>query len=440
MTRSYLSWGRTFQYKHRVERPIQRKPEAFSFLQKSEFFLPYGMGRSYGDSCLNEDHTLIVTDQLDHFISFNPSEGILTCEAGVSLEDILKVVVPHGYFLPVSPGTKFVTLGGAIANDIHGKNHHTMGCIGRHILSFELLRTQGDGMPEPLTCSPAQNTELFHATIGGLGLTGIILSATLRLKQCEPWFRQESVKFGSLDEFFQLSKESDASFEYTVAWVDCLAKGSQMGRGHFLRANAVATAQKLPRKIHRPPQLSVPFRLPNQLLNPTSIACFNQLYFHRQLRRQKKAIVHYEPFFYPLDKVGHWNLIYGKRGFYQYQFVVPTSEKAALSEVFKHISSSGMASFLAVLKQFGEMKSPGLLSFPRPGFTLALDFPNTGAPVLELFETLDAIVASAGGRIYPGKDARWPGHLFRQSYPEWEGFEEWIDPKFSSSLWRRLRG
>lgn len=398
--------------------------------------LPYGNGRSYGDSCLNDMGNLLHMRLLDRFIAFDRNTGMLECEAGILFSEILKLVVPHGWFLPVTPGTQFVTLGGAIANDVHGKNHHRAGCLGNHVLELELLRSDGERM----VCSPDQHTEWFKATIGGLGLTGAIVRASIQLRRVAgPWMRTETHRFDNLARFFDLSRESEREFEYTVAWIDCAAKGNSLGRGVFTRANH----HNLPAPEDRPSppkrHWRMPVTPPVSLVNRLSLRAFNTLYFRRQPEHALASTTHYEPYFYPLDGIQDWNRMYGPRGFLQYQCVVPPGDaEARIAELLGIIAKSGTGSFLAVLKQFGSVQSPGLLSFPRPGTTLALDFPNSGPQTMALLERLDEIVSSVGGAVYPAKDARMSGKHFRQYFGQWEKFQPFIDPRFSSSFWRRV--
>jgi len=399
--------------------------------------LPYGLGRSYGDSCLNDGQALVETSGMNCFIRFNQETGILCCEAGVTLDEILKLSVPKGWFLPTTPGTKFITLGGAIANDIHGKNHHVAGTFGCHVKAFELLRSDGTRM----RCTSRTNTEFFKASIGGLGLTGLITWAEIRLKKIDnAWIDMQSIKFEGIEEFLELSKESDSGWEYTVSWIDCVAQGKDMGRGIFMRGNH-APASVFSRKLHGDPKVKVPFDCPNIMLNSLSIKAFNSVYYGKQRTKRANARVHYDPFFYPLDAVNDWNRIYGKRGFFQYQFVIPfEGGQETMEEILRMITKSKQGSFLAVIKTFGSKKSPGLMSFPKPGLTLALDFPNRGASTLKLFEELDAVADAAGGLLYPAKDARMSAAFFKKSYPQWEAFSQYVDPKFSSSFWRRVTG
>ena len=391
--------------------------------------LPFGLGRSYGDSCLNDGNSLVETSGLNRFIAFDQNVGTLCCEAGVSLDDILKLIVPKGWFLPTTPGTKFITVGGAIANDIHGKNHHIAGTFGCHVKAFELLRSDGSR----IRCTPRTNTELYKATIGGLGLTGLITWAEFRLKKIEnAWIEMESIKFEGIREFMKLSKESDRDWEYTVSWIDCVSRGKAFARGIFMRGNH-APASVMSRRVHAEPKLTALFDCPNVLLNSLSIKAFNALYYGKQRAKKARTRTHYDPFFYPLDAVNEWNRIYGNRGFFQYQFVVPFDGGVETMEnILEKITRSKQGSFLAVIKTFGNKKSPGMLSFPKPGITLALDFPNRGESTMQLFEALDELVESAGGSIYPAKDARMSAELFQNTFPQWEAFSQYIDPQFSS--------
>lgn len=396
--------------------------------------LPHGLGRSYGDSCLNEDNAIIETTSLSNLISFDSTSGVLRAESGVSLATILDVFVPRGWFLPVTPGTKFVTLGGAIANDIHGKNHHRAGTFGRHVRQFELLRSTG----ERLLCSPTQNTALFNATIAGLGLTGLITWAEIQLIPVKsPYLDTRTIKFRNLDEFLDVSRENDPIFDYSVSWVDCTSEGDNLGRGLFMAGNFSERT-----KTKAPLNVSIPFpcNAPSWLLNSFTMRAFNTLYYNKQQKKVADALTHYNPFFYPLDAILNWNRMYGRRGFFQYQFVVPFDQNGeSIKEIFRRITRSKRASFLAVIKTFGDIPSPGLLSFPKKGITLALDFPNAGEPTLQLMKSLDEVVLSAGGSLYPAKDARMDHAAFIASHPRLAEFEPHIDPRFSSSFWRRVR-
>lgn len=433
-TADYTSWGNFPHAQHKVRRLTwpSDAPEALQGPATGSL-LAYAYGRSYGDSCLNDGGTLLDVRALDRLIAFDAETGVLRAEAGISLAQVLEFAVPRGWFLPVSPGTRYVSLAGAVANDVHGKNHHRAGTFGRHVLAFELLRSDGAS----LVCSPHENADLFRATVGGLGLTGLIVWVEVALKAIQTTdFEVESVKFANLDEFFALSAESDASHAYTVAWVDCAASGSKLGRGLYMRGNHAAEGDL---RVHPQARLSVPVSAPNALLNPLSVRAFNTLYFHKQRARVVRAQQHYTGFFYPLDAVHQWNKIYGTRGFLQYQFVLPyAGDASATKAIFRAISASGMGSFLAVLKMFGDLPSPGMLSFPRQGVTLALDFPNQGARTFDLLTQLDEVVRAEGGRLYPAKDARMSAQNFRHFYPQWREFAAYVDPRFSSSFWRRV--
>ncbi len=428
------SWGHYPTVKSAQVTPIFWRNELPDLTATTRPLLPFGYGRSYGDSCLNEDGVTLDVSHLRRFIAFDDQAGVLRCESGVSLADILEVIVPRGWFLPVSPGTKFVSVGGAIANDIHGKNHHKAGTFGRHITSFELLRSNG----ERLRCSPTENAGLFRATIGGLGLTGVVLWAEFRLKPIvNPYIDMDSIRFESLDEFFALSAESDQDFEYTMSWVDILIGGPGLCRGKFLRGNHNTTRTMEPLKKQL--SLTMPINLPEFVLNRLTVRAFNEAYYHVQRKKRVHKVVPYEPFFYPLDSIHEWYRLYGKRGFLQYQFVVPfTTGHEAMRDIFGRIRASGEGSFLTVLKQFGNITSPGMLSFPRAGLTLALDFSYHGKKTLNLLNDLDKIVLQSDGVVYPAKDARMTPQSFQTYYPQWHEFEQYIDPHFSSSFWRRV--
>lgn len=427
---TFSSWGR-YPTVTQNEKLLLRSGDIPQVFDPSQSALPVGLGRSYGDSCLNDGGLVAITTPLNHFIEFDRERGILTAEAGVSLDEILKVIVPAGWFLPVSPGTRFVTVGGAIANDIHGKNHHRAGCFGNHVTSFEIFKSTG----EKLKCSKTENSDLFRATIGGLGLTGIISQATFALtKISNQYIDEEIIPFKGLEHFFELSEESHEDWDYTVSWVDCV---SRIPRGLFMRGNFNTSRGESSEPVKTKPMLPFPIEAPSWLLNSLSIQIFNELYFHRIPSRGAKKITHYQPFFYPLDAIHNWNLMYGKRGFLQWQCVVPI-ESNAISEIFRQISLARQGSFLAVLKTFGSIASEGLLSFPRPGVTLALDFGIKGEKTFKLLEQLDAIVRLSGGAIYPAKDARMSSEMFKLSFPKLDEFKKFKDPGLSSSFWRRV--
>ena len=431
----YQSWGR---YPKTDEEAIdlhwRDNPLPMEAIGKKTF-LPFGNGRSYGDVCLNHEGVLLNCRGLDRFIRFDPETGIVRCEAGVLLSEILQLTLATGWFLPVTPGTQFVTVGGAIANDVHGKNHHKAGTFGCHVRCFELLRSDGSR----LLCLPNKNSELFQATIGGLGLTGVITWAEIQLRCINTqYIDQETIRFKNLAEFFTLARESDHTHEHTVAWVDCLAKEKQLGRGLFIRGNyAGAVSEKPPTQPSK--QVNFPLSPPFNLVTGLSVKLFNNLYYRKQRPEHTKRLVHYQTFFYPLDAIYAWNRIYGSKGFFQYQCALPKNQmEDATQEILERISNAGTGSFLAVLKLFGDKSSPGLLSFPLPGATLALDFPNGGKKTLQLLNQLDEVTRSAGGRVNPSKDARMTAEDFKKGYPNWGRMETLKDPQISSSFWRRL--
>lgn len=373
-----------------------------------------GLGRAYGDSALAAQ--VMAMGPLDHFEWFDPATGLVRCAAGVSLDAMLRTFVPRGWFLPVTPGTRFVTVGGAIASDVHGKNHHVDGTFGQHVRALEILLGNG----ERVTASPSENADLFRATCGGMGLTGIILAATVQLKRVRSSdVIETTIKVPNLDsalEAFERHRDST----YSVAWIDCLARGAGLGRSLLmLGEHAPDGALEAPGKGALP----VPFDLPAGLLNRASLKALNTLYYHRVRRRHSTRRIPYTPFFYPLDALSGWNRLYGKAGFVQYQFVLPRQAGAAgMREVLAVIAESGRGSFLAVLKTFGPANA-NFLSFPTEGYTLALDFKAEPA-VFALLDRLDAIVLGHGGRLYLTKDARMSADMFRRSYPHWQEFEQ----------------
>ena len=432
-----MSWGRVLRARHEVARP-QWRDELPALLDEGteagRKLLAIGLRRSYGDSGLNPDGAIIDMIRLDRAIAFDPETRLLRAEAGVSLDALLGMLVPRGFFLPVTPGTRFATLGGAVANDVHGKNHHRAGTLGRWVRRLGVMRSDGG----TVELGRDDNNGLFAATIGGLGLTGLIAWVEIEvIPIASAMMEVETIPLAALDEFFPLAAESDGAFDYTVAWIDCLARGDALGRGLFSRARHSASGPLVPRKKRS--GLSLPFDLPGFVLNGVTVSVFNELYYRNGRRKAGRASVPYEPFFYPLDRIGRWNQLYGRRGFYQYQSVVPPeAARDATRAMLQAISAAGEGSFLAVLKTFGDRPSPGMLSFPRPGTTLALDFANRGASTLKLMDRLDAIVREAGGRLYPAKDGRISAAMFRAGYPDWEDFARHVDPSFSSAFWRRV--
>lgn len=431
------SWGNVVKARHFVARAVWRDELAATVMegrQQGLSLLGIGLGRSYGDSGLNPDGGILNMSSLDRVIHFDPERRLVRVEAGLSFDALLRVIVRQGFFVPVTPGTRYVTLGGAIGNDVHGKNHHIKGSIGQWVRRLGLLRSNG----EEFELSPSENPALFRATIGGLGLTGLITWVELELIAIESaMIDVENIPFDNVDEFFTLAKDSEEDFAYTVSWIDCLAKGSALGRGIFSRANHAKTGSRLPDQGNT--KFTMPFNLPGLAMNRYSIKAFNGLYHWNGKRRAGSATVGLHSFFYPLDAIGRWNRFYGHNGMYQYQSVIPTEAQVdATKEMLRAISDSGQGSFLAVLKTFGSLPSPGLLSFPMEGTTLALDFPNKGEATLELMARLDDIVLAAGGRLYPAKDGRMSALMFQQGYLAWQEFAKHIDQGFSSRFWQRV--
>ena len=398
------SWG-NFPVVEKEMKSEDSSAKIKEYVRTHHDIIARGNGRSYGDSALSEN--IFSTKRLNKFISFDRLNGVIACESGVLLSEVLEVIVPQGYFLFVTPGTKFITVGGAIASDVHGKNHHADGCFSECLIEFSLLNEKGD----VLTCSRTENSAKFWSTIGGMGLTGIILSSKFKLKNIESsYIRQESIKADNLDEIFKLFEESE-TWTYNVAWIDCLQKDKNLGRSIMMRGEH-AFKHELPKKLQDNPlkvQLnnspSIPFYFPNFVLNNLTVKLFNLLYYFKQNKKEVKNFVHYESFFYPLDIINDWNRIYGKRGFIQYQMVIPKERgKEGMRKILETIAKSGNGSFLAVLKLFGKANPEAYNSFPIEGYTLALDF-KVNSKLPKLVEKLDAIVEEFGGRIYLTKDS-----------------------------------
>jgi len=403
---------------------LRKKGEIEVLLEQGDV-IARGMGRCYGDASLSQH--IISTTQYNNILSFDAVKGIIECQSGVSLSELLEVFVPRGWFLPVTPGTKFITVGGAVASDVHGKNHHSEGAFSNHVLSLEVYTPAFGVMP----CSPGENADLFWATCGGMGLTGIILKVKFKLKKIESaYIRQKQIKASNLGEVLDLF-ESHKSFTYSMAWIDCLKKGLHFGRSILIVGEHAKPAElnKIHPEKHLIPahklQLSMPFNLPSLVLNPYSIKAFNALYYAKNLKKTIENVVPYEGFFYPLDAILHWNRMYGKRGFLQYQCVIPQETgKKGLTEILKKINEKGMGSFLAVLKQFGKQES--LISFPMEGYTLALDFPIRNG-LFEFLDELDEIVLGYGGRLYLSKDSRMKPEIFMKGYPRVKEFLQIIN-------------
>lgn len=406
-------WGRYPRVEAKILCPLSTG-ECAGAIAGIQTLIPRGLGRSYGDSSLAPQ--VLDTRYLNHLLDFDDTTGLLTCAAGVSLSDILRVFVPRGWFLPVMPGTRFVTVGGAIASDVHGKNHHHVGTFTRHIQSIELLLGNGDRIVTSLQNKP----ELFHATCGGMGLTGIILSAAIQLKAIRGSdIIQTTFKAPNIETVLE-AFETHANATYSVAWIDCLARGKHLGRSLLMLGEH---AQDGPLHVGENQSIPVPFDMPTSLLNHAAVKAFNTLFYGKALRSKYTRRIPFEPFFFPHDKLANWNRLYGRHGFVQYQLVLPKEAGVVgLRDVLNRIANSGRGSFLAVLKLFGKA-NPNHLSFAMKGYTLALDF-KVEPPVFELLDNLDRVVLNYGGRIYLSKDARMTEVTFKSSYPRWQEFEQ----------------
>ncbi len=374
-----------------------------------------GLGRSYGDSSLANQ--VIQTRHLDNFISFDESTGVLCCHAGVSLGAILDNIAARGWFIPVVPGTRFVTVGGAIASDIHGKNHHIDGSFSRHLISMRLMLASG----EVINCSETEHAEIYHATCGGMGLTGVVVDASLQLRRISSAFvNQQGIKTNNLRECFD-QIEAQNSAHYSVAWLDCMAQGEDLGRALLFLGEHCSDDERDQRQKRRNPTVNIPFTTPGLLLNRYSMRLFNRLYYKAAGRPEHSSRIHYKKYFFPLDSISNWNRLYGGRGFLQYQFVLPPETAyQGIHEILCRITAAGKGSFLSVLKKFGEANA-NLLSFPTSGYTLTLDF-KYEADLLPLLEQLDTLVLHHGGRLYLAKDARMSEAVFKSSYPRWQEF------------------
>ena len=429
----FESWGRYPKYNAKVV-PLNWQGDFPAVLAGShDSALPVGLGRSYGDVCLLKDGTLLETTGMNRLIDFDSETGILTAEAGISLAQILDFAVSRGFFLPVTPGTKYVTLGGAIANDIHGKNHEVAGSFGNHVPCFELVRSDGTHR----VCSRTENPDWYAATIGGMGLTGLITWAQLRLRPIvSRGIDYEGIQFHGIDEFLDL-KHRYSQAEYSVSWLDCVSTGKNFARGIFMLGEHSRVPGEL--KPSPEPRLVFPFDAPAFALNRTTVSLFNTVFFHKQGKAHVKAVHDYEPFFYPLDAVLHWNRMYGKRGLVQFQYAIPWEHaKEGTIAILREIAKSGLASFLAVLKAFGDIPSLGMMSFPLAGIMFALDFPIKPDITFPLLERLGDMTLDYGGRLYPAKDAAMTAAQFQTFYPEWRRFARFRDPMLTSSFWERV--
>jgi FAD/FMN-containing dehydrogenase len=438
MKKIIANWG-NYPVMETDEKSFSFAEQLSETLQNTDEIIARGNGRCYGDASLAKN--TISTLKFNKILSFDTQNGILECQSGLTLDKILEVIVPKGWFLPVTPGTKFITVGGAVASDVHGKNHHVDGSFSNHVLEMDVLLASG----ETVTCSAHSNADLFWATCGGMGLTGIITRVKFDLKKVETsYISQKQVKAKNLEEVIQLFEEYK-DYTYSVAWIDCLKKGKGFGRsililGEHAKLEELDAKKKAdPLKLPKKKQITFPFTLPSFILNQFTVKAFNFLYYGKNFRKQINKVVSYEPFFYPLDAILHWNRGYGKKGFVQYQFVLPLESKQGLIEILKRISDQGLGSFLAVLKVFG--KQDDLISFPKEGYTLALDFPVRKG-LFEFLDELDTIVLKYGGRIYLSKDARMKSEIFWSSYPNARQFADLIkkfNPEFKINSTQAVR-
>lgn len=422
MKKQIANWG-NYPVMNSDEKTFSFDDQLLKLVKEEDHYIPRGNGRCYGDGSLAGK--TISTLKYDKVLAFDSDQGTFECESGITLDKILEIIVPKGWFLPVTPGTKFITIGGAVASDVHGKNHHVDGAFSAHIMEMDVMISSG----EIITCSADLNTDLFQATCGGMGLTGVISRVKFDLKKISTaYIKQKQIKAANLEEVIALFEEYK-DYTYSVAWIDCLKKGNEFGRsilmlGEHATQNELSEKQKanpLPKPSNK--QIPFPFNLPSWVLNPFTVKAFNFLYYGKNFKKVIDNVVPYEPFFYPLDAISNWNRGYGKKGFVQYQFVLPLSAKQGLIDILHSISDAGLGSFLAVLKVFGKQES--LISFPMEGYTLALDFPVRDG-LFEFLDKLDKIVLQYNGRLYMSKDARMKPEILEAGYPELEKFRSII--------------
>ncbi len=421
------SWGR-IDRRHRISKPFDPNE-----VLRQKSWLPFGNGRSYGDVCHNDSGVLLQSGGDDSIIAFNEDTGLLRAQSGLLLRALLIYLANKKWFPPVVPGTQFVTLGGALANDIDGKNHGKMGTFGQHVRSFVLHRSDGS----TLKCSQKENRRLFEATIGGMGLTGYVSEIELALMPvASHWVASKNIPFRNLAEFFNENSRQETANHYNVAWIDSLATGDNLGRGVMMVGNHT-DREKSPR--YAMPRLSVPFTPPVPLVSGVPLRLFNNAYRWSKSRVRNDTVTTPQSFFFPLDALGHWNRLYGPRGLHQHQSAIPeTDAEMVVEKLIRTSQQAGAGSFLTVLKRFGAGNSPGLMSFPQPGITLTLDFPNQGERTVNLLNQLDDITIAAGGRVNPYKDQRMSPATFQAGYPQWELLEELRDPRANSNFWKRV--
>jgi decaprenylphospho-beta-D-ribofuranose 2-oxidase len=439
MKKNITNWGK-YPIVDSEERSFSFDDEIKTYLEHAKGFIPRGNGRCYGDASLAAE--TLSTLKYDKVLSFDIEEGVFECQSGLRLDEIIKIIVPKGWFLPVTPGTKYITIGGAVGSDVHGKNHHVDGAFSSHIVDMDIVRENGT----LITSSPTENSDLFEATCGGMGLTGLITRVKFKLKKIQTsYIRQKQLKAENLDHVIKLFDEY-SHYTYSVAWIDCLKKGKNFGRSililgeHADLKDLPEDKQTNPLVLPKNKQISFPFNLPSWFLNSFTVKAFNFLYYGKNFKKEINNIVGYEPFFYPLDAILHWNRGYGKKGFIQYQFLLPLNAKDGLKEIVQRISEEGMGSFLAVLKVFGKQKS--MISFPDEGYTLALDFPVRDN-LFPFLDQLDKVVLKYGGRLYMSKDARMKPEMLKAGYPRLDEFKATLkkynpEGKFRSAQSDRL--
>jgi decaprenylphospho-beta-D-ribofuranose 2-oxidase len=444
-TEKLYGWGRLRPSESTVYYPdVRDQLTPIPGITAGKRVLARGKGRSYGDASLNAGNTSVCFDWLDKVHEFDTDNGVLVCEAGLTLEEIIRLILPRGWFLPVTPGTCYPSLGGSFACDVHGKNHHVNGSLGEHVEWIELVNAEGQIM----RCSSQENADLFAATRGGLGLTGLIYRLCLKLERVpSAYYEAQFIKTNSLEETMTELEQGDKGFTHTVSWLDCSASGPALGRGE-VTLGSYAPREKLPPKYRSRPydsdqglRFTVPMVSPIPLVNALTVRLFNEAYYRKRMNPRQNTVVHYGFFLYPLDMVREWNRVYNK-GFVQYQFVVPfDAGRKLLPHVLRACQTSGHVPALNVLKRFGEGQP--LLSFPEPGWTLALDF-GASRGLMQFLEELDHAVLDHGGKVYLVKDHRLSPKMFRAMYPEfgdWLAIKQKYDPewRFESNLSRRLR-
>ncbi|WP_426565410.1 FAD-binding oxidoreductase [Angustibacter sp. McL0619] len=435
LSAAYLAWNRFHRQRHRVV-AASREPADLAALSHSlGTLLPRAHGHSYGDSCLNADNALLDTRDLNRILSFDRDSGVIRCEAGVSMGAIQSLATDRGWRLAVSPSTQHVSVGGAVAHDVHGRNHVVAGSFGQYVSALDLLRTDGSRQ----TCSATENADLFRASVGGMGLTGLITAVDIQLRRtATSYIEAETIGFSDLVSFMERFEQSAHTHEYATAWLDLMTGRPFAGILELGNEASEEQTHALPTTASAGRTLRVPFDLPRHLMNRTTVRAFNRFYYGRSAGRPP-GLVHFTKYFYQLDAVDDWNRVLGRRGFLQYHFVIPTQHVAAgLPRLIELVRRSGNVCFLAILKRYGSGTFPGLMSFPVQGLGGAFDFVNLGQRTIDLFHALDELLVELEGKVYLAKDSLLTPDCFAVMYPRWKEFSDFIDPRFSSSLWRRV--